>query len=382
MGSKPPRSRRTRMVLQGGVAVLIFAFLLLTVIGQWDEIRERGVHFEALWLLPPLVLIPGFLALNAFGWELLLRMLGQRIGSLQAQVAWGQPLLARYVPGSVLYVLARLLLSERFGVPRRVTLASIIYEQALSVAAASGVATWFFISHPDLQGQPLRWAVLAIVPVALTVLHPRIFGPLVNRVFAAFGREPLPATISFKGIIGMLLFFAANWALMGVAVYCVTRSVTFVPLEDLPIVGSAQAIGYVAAVASMVAPAGLGVRDAAFAWTVKAALPSRSFGVGSLIALVVRAAVTVGELIFVTSVTLLARRRGWSLRRLALLDEEAVDQPADRGPELTGRLEGNAVNQLERGQGQGGGEQGAVADNSDQRQNPDQIPGQEPAAGK
>lgn len=245
------------------------------------------------------------------------------------------------MPGSVLYVLARLLLSERFGVPRRVTLASIIYEQALSVAAAAGVATWFFIGHPDLQGQPLRWAVLLIIPLALAVLHPRVFGPLVNRLFALFGREPLPATIGFSGVVGMLAFFAANWALMGLAVYCVARSVTVLALSDLPVVGSAQAIGYVAAVASMVAPAGLGVRDAAFAWTVKAALPDRSFGLGSLIALVVRAVITVGELIFVGAVTVVARRNGWAV--------------------LTLGSERHSADQLEAGEGKGDEEQRPVA---------------------
>jgi hypothetical protein len=357
------------MVLQGGFALLIFAFLLLTVVGQWDEIQQRGVHFRALWLLPPLVLVPVYLSLNAFGWDLLLRMLGQRIGAMQAQIAWGQPLLARYVPGSVLYLLARLLLSERFGVPRRVTLASIIYEQALSVAAAAAVSTWFFIDHPDLQGQPLRWAVLAIVPIALTLLHPRIFGPLVNRIFAAFGREPLPATISFGGVVGMLIFFAANWAIMGVAVYCIARSVTFLPLENLPIVGSAQAIGYVAAVASMVAPAGLGVRDAAFAWTVKSALPDRSFGVGSLIALVVRFVITVGELLYVAAVTLIAKRRGWSLRGLAV----PIGGEDGDGSEGSERY---AIDQLKAGEGEGGEEQGAVTGDGHQGQDPDQVPGQ------
>lgn len=349
------------------MVALILLFLTLTVLGQWDEIREQGVHFDAGWLVPPLVLIPSYLALNAFGWELLLRMLGQRIGTLQAQVAWGQPLLARYVPGSVLYLLARLLISERFGVPRRVTLASIIYEQALSVAAAAGVATAFFISHPDLQGRPWRWAVLLIVPLALTLLHPRIFGPLVNRIFAAFGREPLPATIGFGGIVFMLLFFALNWSLMGVAVYCVARSITFLPLAKLPVVGSAQAIGYVAAVASMVAPAGLGVRDAAFAWTVKAALPQRSFGFGSLIALVVRAVITVGELVYVGTVTLLARRCGWAFA--AFSDSLGVaSAPADS--------EGNAADQLEGREGEGGEQQDPVAGDGNQGQHPDQIPGQ------
>lgn len=299
------------MIVQGGIALLILGFLVYTVVGQWSEIVEQGVHFHALWLLPALVLVPLYFAFNAFGWDLLLRMLGHRIGFLRAQVAWGQPLLARYVPGSVLYLLARLVLSERAGVPRRITLASIVYEQALSVSAAVAVSTWFVISHPDLQDQPLRWAILAIVPVAITVMHPRVFGPLANRLFSLFGREPLPATIPLRGVIGMFAYFSLNWAVMGFAVYCATRAVTFVPFDQVAVVGSAQAVGYVAAVVSLVAPAGLGVRDGAFAWTVKSALPSRSFALGSLIALTVRAVITVAELLFVGLVTLVARRLGF-----------------------------------------------------------------------
>jgi glycosyltransferase 2 family protein len=334
VGSRPPRSRRLRVALQLGIALLIFGFLVLTVVGQWDEVKEEGVSFDVVWLIPAFVVLPVFYVMAALGWDLILRFLGQRIGFVQAQIAWGQPLLARYVPGSVLYVLGRLLLSERAGVPRRITLASIVYEQAISASAAIAVATYFFISHPDLQDQPLRWGVLVVVPLAILVLQPRVFGPLSNRVLAAFGREPLPATMPLRGVLTMLLYFAANWALMGLGVYFVARSVRFIPLEDLPIVGSAQAVGYVAALVTLVAPAGLGVRDAASAWTVKAALPSRSFAVGSLIAIVVRAVLTVVEVLYAAAVTALGRREGWGLpSRDELAHVAEVEAAAAAGPE-------------------------------------------------
>jgi hypothetical protein len=313
IGRRPPQRRAVRMAVQLGIALVIFGFLVLTVVSQWDEIREEGVHFEVLWLLPAFCVLLAFYALGALGWDLILRFLGHRIGIGQAQVAYGQPLLARYVPGSVLYVLGRLLLAERAGVPRRTTLASLAYEQAISASAAVAVASYFFISHPDLQDQPLRWAVLLVVPTAIFLLQPRIFGPLANRLLAAFGREPLPATVPLHGVLVMLGFYALNWCLAGIGVFLVARSIRFVPLDDLPLVGSAQAIGYVAALATLVAPAGLGVRDAAFAWTVKAALPSGSFAVGSLIAIVVRAVLTCVEVFFAAAVTALGRRQGWSL---------------------------------------------------------------------
>ena len=336
-GTRPPRSRPVRFALQLGIAVIIFAFLVLTVVNQWSEIREKGVHFHLLWLIPAFAFLPLFYALSALGWDLILRSLGYRIGLGRAQVAWGQPLLARYVPGSVLYVVGRVLLSERAGLPRRITLASIVYEQAISATSAIAVAAYFIISHPDLQGLPLRWAVLLLIPAAIAILHPRVFGPLADRLMRAFGREPLPAVISLRGVIGLLAFYALNWAVVALGVYCVARSVSSIPLSDIPVVGSAQAVGYVAALVTLVAPAGLGIRDAAFAWSVKVAVPGRSFAIGSLIAIAVRGVLTVVELVYVGVVTALGRREGWSIPTGVIHpspEERADGQPPTPTPEV------------------------------------------------
>jgi hypothetical protein len=308
VGAKPPKRGALRIALQASIGVLIFGFLVLTVAQQWGELQDKGVRFDLIWLLPGFAVLLLFYAMSAFGWELLLRWLGERMSPVHAQVAWGQPMLARYVPGSVLYVLARLVLSERAGVVRRITLASIVYEQALSASAAVAFASYFIIDHPDLQGHAWRWAILLVVPLAIFVLHPRVFGPLANRVLAAFGREPLPATIPLRGILVMLAYYVGAWVVGGVGVFFVARSVHDFPISDLLTVGSAQAFGYVAALVTVVAPAGLGIRDAAFAWAVKAALPSNSFAVGAVIAIAVRAVLTVTELAYVGIVTLIARR--------------------------------------------------------------------------
>ena len=336
-GTRPPRSRKVRLALQIGLVVLIFGFLVLTVINQWSEIQEQGVHFHVGWLIPAIVILPFFYVLSALGWDFILRFLGHPIGVGRAQVAWGQPMLARYVPGSVLYVLGRVLLSERAGVPRRLTIASIVYEQAISATSAVVVAAYFIVNHPDLQGEPLRWAVLLLIPVAVAVLQPRVFGPLANRVLKAFGREPLPAVVPLHGVIALIVFYSLNWFVVALGIYCVARSVTFIPIEDLLLVGSAQAVGYFAALITLVAPAGLGVRDAAFAWAVKGALPAQSFALGSLIAIAVRGVMTVAELIYVGAVTALGRREGWSIPTGIL-----HASPEEEEAEAKERLQGDA----------------------------------------
>ena len=303
-----------RLALQIGLAVVVFGFLVLTVIDQWSEIQSEGVHFHVLWLIPALIILLLYYFLAAFGWDLILRSLGYRIGFGKAQVAWGQPLLARYVPGSVLYVLGRVLLSERAGVPRRITVASIVYEQAISATSAIVVAAYFIIKHPDLQGYPERWAVLILIPLAVLILHPKVFGKLSSKLLGAFGRDPLPVVMSLRDVVALIVYFSLIWLVVAFGIYSVARSVTFIPYSDILLVGSAQAIGYFAALVTLVAPAGLGVRDAAFAWAVKAALPGRSFAVGSLIAIAVRGVMTVGELMYVAIVTAMGRREGWSIQ--------------------------------------------------------------------
>ncbi len=336
-GTKPPRSKRVRLAIQLGIAIVVFGFLVLTVINQWAEIKDKGVHFHVLWLIPAFALLPLFYALSALGWDLILRFLGHRIGHGRAQVAWGQPLLARYVPGSVLYVLGRVLLSERAGVQRRVTIASIVYEQAISATSAIVFAAYFLISHPDLQGQPLRWVVLLLIPLALAILQPRVFGPLANRVLRAFGREPLPAVMPMRGVITMTLYYLSVWGVVALGMYCVARSVTSIPLtfSEVLTVGSAQAVGYVAALVTLVAPAGLGIRDAAFAWAVKGAVPDNSFAIGSLIAIAVRGVLTVVELLYVGLVTALGRREGWSIPT-GIVHASPEEEEAESGEEDLG----------------------------------------------
>jgi glycosyltransferase 2 family protein len=312
-GTRPPRSKRARLAIQLGIAVLVFGFLVLTVVDQWAEIKDKGVHFHVLWLIPAFLVLPAFFALSALGWDLILRFLGYPLGAGRAQVAWGQPMLARYVPGSVLYVLGRVLLSERAGVPRRTTIASIVYEQAIQATSAIVVAAYFIINHPDLEGQPLRWAVLLLIPLAIALLHPRVFGPLANRVLRAFGRDPLPGVMPLRGVVATLGFYTLNWGVVAVGLYCVARSVSTISADDILAVGAAQAFGYVAALATIVAPAGLGVRDAAFAWALQAAVPGNSFAIASLIAIVVRGVLTVVEVVYVAVVTALGRREGWSI---------------------------------------------------------------------
>lgn len=308
VGKTGPKKRPVRILVEGGLALAIFGFLIFTVVSQWSEIRDQGVEFSLLWLIPALVVIVGYYTMAAWLWGVILARLGNPVTFGEAQRIWALPLLVRYIPGSVLFVLARILLAEKVGVPRRVATAGLVYEQALSIAAALTISTWFLIVHPDLADYWTRWLPLLIVPLLMALLHPKVFGPLSTKLLTALGREPLPETIGFRSVIALFGLFLVTWSIMGLGVFFAARSAYVLGVGDLVVVAASQTIGFLAAVASAVVPAGLGVRDAAFAWAVKVAIPGGSFGVGAALAIAVRAAQTVAELIYVGSVSMVDRR--------------------------------------------------------------------------
>ena len=143
--------------------------------------------------------------------------------------------------------------------------------------------------------------------------------------------------ISLRGVIALIVFYSLNWVVVAFGIYCVARSVTYIPFNDILLVGSAQAIGYFAALVTLVAPAGLGVRDAAFAWAVKAALPGRSFAARLADRDRRPRRDDRGELIYVGAVTALGRREGWSIPTGILHpspEEEAAGPRPGATPEI------------------------------------------------
>lgn len=324
VGKTGPKKKSTKIILQGSVAFLIFGFLVFTVVSQWSELKQKGVEFDFIWLLPAIVMMLVYYVACAGVWGLILKFLGNPVAPMVTQKIWAQPLLVRYIPGTVLFLLARILMAEKAGVQRRVTTAGIVYEQIVSIAGALTIATWFLIDHPDLQHQPARWLPLLILPAMVLLLHPRVFGPVSNRLLGALGRETLPQLMPFRGVVITYVSYVLIWATMGVGVFFAARSVHHLGLDDLAIVAASQMIGFLAAVVSAVTPAGLGVRDAAFAWAVKVALPSDSFGVGAVIAIAVRATQTVVELIYVGVITSLTRGE-WEEGEIELAEEAAEE---------------------------------------------------------
>lgn len=293
------RALRTTLIV---VIVASFGAFLAT---QIHKLPDYDWHFEPGWLLAAAAALSVLYLGQAEIWRRIIGELHGHLAARPAQAIFAKSLLARYIPTNVMMIVLRVVLSQRHGVPKRITFTSTIYEFALSLFAAAVVGAYFVITLPSLQGESARFVVLGVVPVVLVAMHPHIFHPLADWGLRKLGREPLPSTLSFAQVIGSTLLYAMTWAAAGLGVFCFAAAVHPVPDGQLGFIVAAYAIGYLVSALTFVMPSGIGTRDAALAACLSAVLPG---AVSLALAVGFRLFQTLVELVYVAAVTLVERQ--------------------------------------------------------------------------
>jgi hypothetical protein len=302
IGSGRPR---TRALLQWGLIGLAFAFLAVFIATQWSKLPDYEWRFRPGWLVVSVIAVTIFYAVQPELWRLILRLLGEHGPARELRAAWGKSLIARYVPTSALMVVGRVVMAERVGIQKRVCLASIVYELGIGICAAVIGGSYFFITLPALEGTPARFAILAVIPIGLIGLHPRVFKPLTDWAFGKLGREPLPKVLPFRNILVLVPAYLLNWMLIGFGLFAFASSLQSIPLDELLYVAAAYPVAFCVAVITFIVPSGLGTRDATLATALDAVLP---LAVATAIAVAFRLLQTLVELMYVGTVTWIARR--------------------------------------------------------------------------
>ena len=296
---------RRKALLQWALAALIFGFLVFFVARQWNQLPDFDWRFSPGWLALSLVCVTLFYAVQGELWRVVLHSLGEHIDARPGRAVWGKSLIARYVPTNVLMLVGRVVMAERYGVPKRVTLASVVYELAFALATAVMVGAYFVIDLPDFADQPARFAVLGVIPAVLVAIHPRVFGPLVNLALGKLGREPLPKVLPYRRVLLLCLAYGACWVLIGLGLYAFAAALHPVDLSDLPYVAASYPVAFCVAVLTFIVPSGIGTRDAALATAMTAVVAGT---VATAIAVAFRIFQTLVELLYVATVVALGRR--------------------------------------------------------------------------
>ena len=170
--------------------------------------------------------------------------------------------LGKYLPGIVLFAGNYYLLSRKAGISTVQVGSSFVISQALWMLTASLCG----LPALSLLNPVLRYTVL-VLPLALVLLiHPRFLGGLLRLAQRLAGRAqgeplPLPEGLAVSSYLWLALLFLLNWALAGLATWFSLRAFGPLAIDAFPLALASTALGTVAGLVALFAPAGLGVRE-------------------------------------------------------------------------------------------------------------------------
>lgn len=303
--------RRAWIAAQLLFVAAVIVFLGYALRDAWADAGPRIRDADVGDLLIATALLSAYYCLFVVGWQWILRALDVRVSyavALQAEMA---SMLAKYVPGGIWTPAARVVWLRKAGIDAvtPLVLSSILLEAGLS--AVSGVLVFFaglaIIGGADAPLVPL----ILFSAVVIVALHPRVFRWLAARVFRPFGGVDLPE-LPYRVLLGLLAFYAFSWVVGGAAFLFLVRALGGdAGLDTVVFLGGTAAVGAIVAVLSIIAPSGLGVREASMYGLVLAVAPS-GIALGAVV--LNRIAITVVEGLLLLLGAFLWRRRRAALR--------------------------------------------------------------------
>jgi len=304
--SLQPSDPNIRRGLHAGIAIVLVFGVALAIVAGIGDFPDVDWRFKPVALVLAVAAFAVYLLASAEIWRRLLAAIGPELPARRAYPIWFASGLGRYVPTALLLPMIRMAMSEREGVPKRVTAASVAYELALLITGSVVVAAYFVITLPDLEGIWQRYLVLVLPAIALAAIHPRIFHPLADWALTRAGRATLPLSLPAFRTLEFVAGYALACLIAGLGIYCLAQSIVPVGADNLPTVVSSYAVANTVSILAFVIPGGLGAREASMAAALAPVMPTAPAVAVAVLSRILQVGL---EVLFAFGGTVVARRK-------------------------------------------------------------------------
>ncbi|HMB95542.1 MAG TPA: lysylphosphatidylglycerol synthase domain-containing protein [Tepidisphaeraceae bacterium] len=270
-------------IIKWALFLAVLVFVIRALARQFAQIDFHNVHFQPLMiagaiacmmLVPIAQLISYRILLSAYlhspPWRAL------------AAAIW-VPILGKYVPGKVASVVGIVYILKKFQIPIAIAFSVVLVLDGMMAVSGLMLGAPLLLSGPVKHLLPQGWILAAMIVLAgLVCLHPKVFGWVTNFVLKKMKHPPLDHMPDLTHYIVPVICVFSQWTLAGFSLWFVAKSVTAVPMSQIPIFISIAGLAYTISYLALFAPGGIGVREAIFLTTLQQVV-----GLGSYAAIVV-----------------------------------------------------------------------------------------------
>jgi hypothetical protein len=241
--------------------VVLVYFCLQFFIPHWESLKfsARLESLSVTWILTAWIFTLAYYLLGFLAWVMILKSLGSQPDLTMTIRAYVLSLFPKYVPGKFLAHGVRTQLSTKAGISIAVAVKSLLLEVIFSLGSAAAISIPGAIYyHPaTLRYVPTRVVVPAVIGFIALVTTIRWFGLFSNAPFSL-----LRDNRNFTGYRKIFFLYILVWLVCGMAHWCLANALNFYGFWALPQLIVAASASWALGFISVIAPAGLGVREA------------------------------------------------------------------------------------------------------------------------
>lgn len=301
---------RRRVLTARGLVRLAFVVVAVGLL-SWAVAQDREDFLDAVGrlsavqVLGALAAVATGLVANMLSWRAAMRAAGTDLPLRPAARVFFLSQLGKYLPGSVWPVLAQLELSKEAGGSRARGAVGALVAMAVGVVTSGAVASALLVLPDPAVRSTYGW-LLALPPLGLVVLAPPVLRRCLELALRLVRRPGEVPDLGWADMVRSVLWSVLMWALFGLQAWWIAQGLAPTTGPSLATSTGAFALAWVVGFLVVLAPAGLGPREAA----LTLALQGTMTGADALaLALVSRVVMTVADALAAGAAVLVARRR-------------------------------------------------------------------------
>lgn len=240
---------------------MVFFFLGRSLAGSWNRLELDFQKLNYFYIFLSL----GFFALAwieaALSWGYITKKLQSPMGFKSSVKLWSWSQAARYIPGSVWQVFGRIYMSQKKGLSKGKTLASIAIETSNLIISSLIIFALTLPFWPRLASFKSYFPYLIIAASIFAFLHPRVFNSVTNFFVHRIDKKEKTASYQLLEIIKMLIPYLGFWLIFGIGFYFLALSFKPLTILFLPVTTGIFSLSWIVGFLFVIAPGGLGARE-------------------------------------------------------------------------------------------------------------------------